>query len=297
MSIFAAIMIVFPNAKINLGLRITSRRPDGYHMIESLMVALPWHDVLEGVAGQGPSHTLTVTGRQVDCPVEKNLVMKSISALEAEIREPLPPLDLYLRKIIPDGAGLGGGSADATFAIKLVDSLLSLGLTEDRLCRVAAKVGADCPFFIYNKVSSATGIGTDLTPSASADEALRKLSPIVVVAKPPESISTREAYAGITPRPLDGPLPWEIVSTLPPKEWETAGLVNDFESTVAVKCPSVKRIKEKMQTLGAIYCSMSGSGSAVYGLFDKGSDILSAPLDEIFPKCDTMVSPLFPKMA
>ena len=121
-------MIVFPNAKINLGLDILSRRPDGYHEISTVMVPVGWHDVLEVVPSRGGKTTLTVNGNTVDCPAEKNLVMKAYRALD-EVTRPLPPVDIYLRKIIPDGAGLGGGSADAAFTIKALNALFSLGLT------------------------------------------------------------------------------------------------------------------------------------------------------------------------
>lgn len=126
-------MLLFPNAKINLGLDILRKRVDGYHDIETVMVPVPWRDVLEIVPAQGESTTLTVTGRHVDCPPEKNLVMKAFRALEREV--PLPPVDIYLRKIIPDGAGLGGGSADAAFTLRGLNELFSLGYSDTELAR------------------------------------------------------------------------------------------------------------------------------------------------------------------
>lgn len=285
-------MIVFPNAKINLGLRVTRRRPDGYHDIESLMAPIMWRDILEAVPGSGSDHRLMITGRRVDCPVESNLVMKAVRALEKACGSPLPPTDIYLRKIIPDGAGMGGGSADASFTLKAVNALHGLRLTDGELAAIAATIGADCPFFINNKVAEATGTGTVLTPAPATEEALRALGLHIVVAKPQEGVSTREAYAGITPRPLDGPTPAEIVASLPPEKWEAEGLTNDFEQSVMARCPSIARAKAAMKELGAAYAAMTGSGSAVIGLFRPERDILSAPIADIFPGCDTFAAPL-----
>lgn len=287
-------MIVFPNAKINLGLRITARRPDGYHDIESLMVPVGWRDILEVVPGKSTTHTLTVSGQAIDCPPEANLVMKALRALEGSLSSPLPPLDIFLRKIIPDGAGLGGGSSDAASLLTAVNTHLSLGLSAEELASTAARIGADCPFFIYNNVAEATGTGTTLIDASAAKDALRSLRLTIAIAKPPEGVSTREAYAGVAPRPLEGPTPAEIVATLPPSQWEDAGLVNDFEPSIFARCPSVKRAKEVMRAAGAVYCAMSGSGSAVFGLFAEGSDNMSDVLAEELPDCSRFVAPLLP---
>lgn len=286
-------MLTFPNAKINLGLRITRRRPDGYHDIRSLMVPIAWHDILEAVPSDTGCHSLTVTGRHVDCPPEKNLVMKALRALEEAIGHTLPPTALYLRKIIPDGAGLGGGSADAAFTVKALDRLHGLSLTESRMAAIAAQVGADCPFFISDRTAAVSGTGTTLTPAPEAEEALRRERLILVVAKPSEGVSTREAYAGVTPRQAEGePAPDEIVATLPPEEWAAAGLTNDFEPSVMARCPAIAAAKERMLHLGAAYAAMTGSGSAVIGLFRPDSDIMSAQLRQEFDGCDTFASPL-----
>lgn len=286
-------MIVFPNAKINLGLRITRRRPDGYHDIESLMVPVAWHDILEVVPGKGSAHTLTVTGRTVDCPPEANLVMKAVRALEDHLGAPLPPLDFYLRKIIPDGAGMGGGSADASFALMAVNDLLGLGLSSDTLASVASRVGADCPFFIYNKVMAATGTGTTLIAAPEAEDALRRLGLTIAIAKPQAGVSTKEAYAGVVPDLPDGLLPAPIVATVAPDGWTAAGLVNDFEPSVMGKCHEIARVKAAMEELNPVYCAMTGSGSAVFGLFEHDdADKLSACLRSVFPGCDTFAAPL-----
>lgn len=142
-------MISFPNAKINIGLDILRKRPDGYHDICTVMVPVPWCDILEIVPSKGIDTTLTVTGRRVDCPAEKNLVMKAYRALN-DIT-PLPPLDIHLHKIIPDGAGMGGGSSDAAFTLSTINKLLQLDIPDDTLAQIASSIGADCPF------SSTTG--------------------------------------------------------------------------------------------------------------------------------------------
>lgn len=286
-------MIVFPNAKINLGLRITRRRPDGYHDIESLMVPVAWRDILEVVPGGGAGLRLFVTGRGVDCPPESNLVVKALRALERHRSGSLPPLDIYLHKIVPDGAGMGGGSSDASHILCAVNSMLSLGLSEADLAAVAAGVGADCPFFIYNNVAEASGTGTTLSPAPEAAGALRAVGLSIVIAKPGEGVSTREAYAGVTPRPLTGLPPAAIVASLPPEEWASAGLVNDFELSVMARRPAIASAKATMYDMGAAYASMTGSGSAVYGLFrEEAGDILSARARERFDGCDILVAPL-----
>ena len=253
-------MVVFPNAKINLGLYVTARRPDGYHEIETVMVPVDWHDILEIVPAKGTSTTLTVTGRRVDCPPEKNLVMKAYRALDRHV--PLPPLDIYLHKIVPDGAGLGGGSSDAAFTLRTIDSMLNLQLGSDRLKEIAAGLGADCPMFIDNSPVLATGIGTTLTSVGLP--ALSGLS--VVIAKPCEGVSTALAYAAITPHPHDVPLT-DILSH-PVATWRDT-LANDFEPSISAIHPEISRLRELFYDCGALYAAMSGSGSAVFGLFDN----------------------------
>lgn len=185
-------MILFPNAKINLGLNVVRRRPDGYHDIETLFYPVPWRDILEIVPAAGDTTTLTVSGRAVDCPAEKNLVMKAYRALDSVT--PLPPVDIYLHKVVPDGAGLGGGSADAAFTLTGLNELFALGFSKEKLAGIAATIGADCPFFIYDTPMLATGIGDVFTPVA-----LDLSGYTLVIVKPQVSVSTKEAYACIRP--------------------------------------------------------------------------------------------------
>ncbi|MDE6556536.1 MAG: 4-(cytidine 5'-diphospho)-2-C-methyl-D-erythritol kinase [Duncaniella sp.] len=275
-------MILFPNAKINLGLDIISRRTDGYHDIATVMIPTQWRDVLEIVPARGTETTLTVTGRTVACPVEKNLVMKAYRALWSVV--PLPPVDIYLRKIIPDGAGLGGGSADAAFTLIGLNRLFALDLSDAQLAEIAAVLGAACPFFSYNRPMLCTGIGTDLSPIDLPD--FHGLS--LVIIKPPVSVPTAEAYRGVTPSVPARPIP-EILD-LPVKDWQ-GKLKNDFEKSVFKAFPVIGKIKEDLLSLGAVYASMSGSGSAVYGFFE--TDKLSHPdLSAKFKGCLVHSSPL-----
>lgn len=275
-------MIVFPNAKINLGLYITARRPDGYHDISTVMVPVMWRDILEIVPSPEKESRLFTSGRPVDCAEADNLVMKAYRALGALVGG-LPPVDIYLEKVIPDGAGLGGGSADASFAIMALNELFNLGLERDTLAKVAVTVGADCPFFIYNRPALCEGIGdrisTDVDPALS-DKA-------IVIAKPRgAAVSTREAYAGVTPC-AEHPALRQLV-TLSPSDWQTAGMRNDFEKSVFARCPAIGELKRRLLVEGAEYAAMSGSGAAVFGIF--GSDNLAQTACEKLGDCDKIVT-------
>lgn len=267
-------MILYPNAKINLGLNILRRRPDGYHDIETVMVPTGWCDILEIVpAGAGEESSLTTSGRPVDCPPEKNLVMKALRAVKQRHPE-MPAAHIYLRKIIPDGAGLGGGSADAAFTVMGLNELFGLGMSREEMAETAATIGADCPFFIYNRPMLATGTGTTLSP---ADVCLDGL--YLAIAKPEgKSVSTAAAYAGVTPH-ADAPSPAAALAR-PAEQWQEA-VRNDFEASVGALVPEVALLKKHMLDAGAIYSAMSGSGSAVFGIFAsaKMADDAIAGLD------------------
>lgn len=258
-------MIFFPNAKINLGLRITSLRPDGYHDLDTLMLPVGWCDVLEMIPAATVAGSFRQIGGPTDCPVEKNLVIKALRALEAAIGHKLPPLDIVLEKHIPFGAGLGGGSADAAFAIRGANEIFGLGLDDETMAAVAVRVGADCPFFIYNRPMHATGIGEILCPADVS--ALSRYT--VVVAKPvSEAVSTAVAYAGVCPRPLDTGTSLTAELSQPVSEWMTRGvLVNDFERSVFAIRPEIAALKNTFLNSGAEYASMSGSGAAVFAFF------------------------------
>lgn len=275
-------MIGFPNAKINIGLDILRRRADGYHDIETIFYPVGWKDILEIVPATGTETTLTVTGRRVDCPPEKNLVMKAYRALAAIT--PLPAVDIHLHKIIPDGAGLGGGSSDAASTIVMLNEMFSLALQKEQMAEIAATIGADCPFFIYNRPMIATGTGTTLRPY---DISL-KGCPIVIV-KPDVSVPTVAAYAGVSPALPDMPLS-ERIAGKTPAEWRDC-IRNDFEPSVFAGFPTIAGIKTALEETGAYYVAMSGSGSAVYAIYNIG-DILSDRLGDSFPGCDIFTATL-----
>ncbi len=274
-------MITFPNAKINIGLDILRKRPDGYHDLQTLMAPVGWTDILEIVPRKsGYEDILTTTGRPVNCPPENNLVMKAIIAMRKSY--PLPPLEVYLHKIIPDGAGLGGGSADAAFTIKMIRDMYIPTASDTEIAVIASSIGADCPFFIYNRPMLCEGIGTEMRPmDIDLPESLR-----VVIIKPPVYVSTREAYANVIPTRPHQSLESRL-KEFPIEKWQR-NIVNDFERSVFPAFTEVAEIKEKLCELGAVYASMSGSGSAVYGFFM--TDNISDSLAEDFSGCDICVT-------
>ena len=254
-------MILFSDCKINIGLDITARRPDGYHDISTVMVHIPWHDIIELLPAKGNAPSLTVVGRNVDCPPEKNLVMKAFRVMEREYG--IPPVDIVLEKIIPDGAGLGGGSADAATTLKGLNEMFGLNVDSRRLAELASEIGADCPFFIYDTPMYCTGIGTVMQPEGV-------------------SVSTREAYSRVVPQIPDVALP-ELID-LPVEMWQ-GRVKNDFESSVFSVAPQVRELKEMMLAEGAAYASMSGSGASVYGIFND--DKLA---DNARSRCGSLIS-------
>jgi 4-diphosphocytidyl-2-C-methyl-D-erythritol kinase len=263
-------MISFPNAKINLGLNVTAKRPDGYHNIETVFYPVNLCDVLEIVPSQEGKTVFITSGIPVDGNPENNLVMKAFNLLKNDYD--LPETAIYLRKNIPFGAGLGGGSSDAAFMLKLLNEFAGLGLSVWQLEEYAGRIGADCPFFIQNKPVFAEGTGTIFTPVNLSLQGY-----FLVLIKPDIFVSTKEAYSKIQPKQVDLPIT-EIIKR-PLKEWKNQ-LMNDFEAGVFAQYPSIKNIKQELYNQGAIYASMSGSGSSVYGIFEKPEK-----LDVAFPDC------------
>ncbi len=261
-------MISFPNAKINLGLRITGKRKDGYHEIETCMVPIPLYDALEMIVDTKKS-SWTQTGLPIPGDAKDNLILKAYQLLRKDFPN-LPQLTIHLHKNIPTGAGLGGGSADAAFALTLMNNLLDLILDDFFLEEYAAQLGSDCPFFIENTPKIAKGRGEILEPIA-----LDLTGTFLVLVNPGIHIGTREAYAGVTPATPKVGLR-EIL--LDRKRWKDE-LVNDFERHIFASHPVIGSIKEKMYTAGAYYAAMSGSGSSVFGLFDEKPTGLTWPDD------------------
>lgn len=250
-------MILFPNAKINLGLYVESKRPDGYHNISTVFYPIPLCDVVE-VATSG-TVALQCFGNRVDCEPEKNLVMKAYRLLEREFG--LPPVEICLYKHIPDGAGLGGGSSDAVAVLKALNALFGLNVANAELAEYAAKLGADCPFFVYNQPMAARGTGNEFS-----DVAVDLSGYVMVLVKPDVSVPTAAAYSDVVPRVPETPV--EHLVARPIEEWKHT-LSNDFERSVFLRYPQLQRIKDGMYASGALYASMSGSGSAMYAIFEN----------------------------
>jgi 4-diphosphocytidyl-2-C-methyl-D-erythritol kinase len=258
-------MISFPNAKINLGLHIIGKRKDGYHDIETCMVPIPLFDALEMILDK--KQTWNSSGLQIPGDSKDNLILKAEKLFRKEFPA-LPNLNIHLHKNIPMGAGLGGGSADGAFALKLMNNLFDLHLDDFFLEEYAAQLGSDCPFFIENTPKIARGRGELLEP---IDLSLQ--GSYIVLINPGIHVGTKEAYAGITPAPPKVKLVEVLANRIRWKE----ELVNDFESSIFKNHPEIAEIKEKMYEAGAFYAAMSGSGSSVFGLFDlRPSDLVFA---------------------
>lgn len=255
-------MLRFPNCKINLGLYITRKREDGYHDIETIFYPVPLHDVLEVVPAQGDESSMHLSGLQVAGNATDNLVWKAYELMRSQYPAPIPAIDIFLHKSLPMGAGLGGGSADGAFMLALLNDYCKLGCTEAELASMALQLGSDCPFFIYNTPQFATGRGEQMQP-VSIDLSGFSLQLIC----PEVHIATGKAFSMITPRPA--PYDLRQLQDLPVVNWKEH-VSNDFEDAVFAQHPELAEIKEQLYSQGAIYAAMSGSGSTIYGLFQKG---------------------------
>lgn len=262
-------MILFVNAKLNLGLHIVRRRPDGYHDLETLFYPVglyngmpqcpaPFCDVLEINRSCSGADVIELTGRQLDCPLGKNLAVKALNIFREHCKESFA-VELRLEKHLPDGAGLGGGSADASFVLRALNELSGYPFTDEELARMALALGADCPFFILNRPAFGAGVGEKLVEAEPVLEGRW-----CVIVKPMLHISTREAFAGVTPDDTRAPL--RELAKEPLTEWRRL-LVNDFERSLFPHHPELREIKEKLYTEGAEYASMSGSGASLFGIY------------------------------
>ena len=262
-------MIIFPKAKINLGLRITGNRPDGYHDIETIFYPIDLCDALEFVqAGENANEDiLIITGRRNCGKPEENLVIRSLRKLREYFS--VPTLKIHLHKAIPTGAGLGGGSSDAASTIKVINKHFSLSLSSEEMKIIALGLGSDCPFFIDCDPVVATGRG----------EIMQPIGPIlagyyVVLVYPGIGISTQEAYEKCFPGTPEKKF-LQLIN-YPITQWKDL-IINDFENSIFKKYPEIGAIKQTLYDTGALYSSMSGSGSTVYGIF-KGKPAVT---DEI----------------
>jgi len=254
-------MISFPNAKINLGLNIVGKRTDGYHNIESCFYPIPWKDSLEVI--ESKSFSFNSYGLEIPGTADTNLCVKAYELLQSDYN--LSPIEIHLLKKIPMGAGLGGGSADGAFTLKIISDLFGLKLSEQQLEAYSLQLGSDCPFFIRNEAAIAKGRGEALE-SIHLDLSEYFLA----IHNPGIHVSTREAYAGVTPK--QSVLSIEETLSRPPTEWKGV-LKNDFEASIFPNHPAIASLKEEMYASGAIYASMTGSGSTVYGIFEKAESL------------------------
>lgn len=254
-------MIVFPNAKINLGLRILRKRNDGYHDIQTYMVPVNFCDALEIVPSLD-GFKFSTSGIPIDSKPDNNLCVQAYELMKQTYG--VEPVKIHLHKVIPPGSGLGGGSSDAAFALTLLRKLFTLKFCDSELEGLAALLGSDCPFYILNKPQLIQHTGT---PS---HKFLRIKKYEVVIVIPPVHISTRWAYSVITPSGIEIPDAATIMAD--EDRWREL-LINDFEEPVFQHYPQLKDIKDKLYKSGAFYASMSGSGSAVYGLFHETHDL------------------------
>ena len=264
-------MISFPNCKINLGLNIISRRQDGFHDIETVFYPIPFRDALEVVRTENEidHFQFTSSGIKINGAAEENLCIQAYQLLKSKFPQ-LPSLKMHLHKAIPIGAGLGGGSADAAFTLKLVNQEFQLNLSTEKFIDYSLLLGSDIPFFIINKPCLATGRGEILQP-VRLDLSEYK----IVIVYPGIHINTAWAFSQLkVPDIYSVGDPSRTLNILeqPPGNWKDQ-LTNDFEPIVFKKYPEIKEIKKKLSMAGASYCSMSGSGSSVYALFKKDETI------------------------
>jgi len=271
-------MIVFPNCKINLGLHIVRKRADGFHDLETIFYPVRFNDILELIPDRetiGGPVFYSQTGIQIMGEPADNLCVKAYQLLKIDFPL-LPPVKMHLHKVIPTGAGLGGGSADAAFTLQLLNDYFKLGLSTDQLLHYALTLGSDCPFFILNKPAYATGRGEILEP-VTVDLTGHTL----VIVNPGIHVPTAKAFSGV--RPTEPEKTLKAIITQPISRWADE-LVNDFEKSIFYEYPEIAAIKEELYRAGASYASMSGSGSTVYGLFPDGKPLILNLPPEYFIK-------------
>ena len=267
-------MKLFPNCKINIGLRVVRKREDGYHDLETIFYPVyGLHDELEvnrvsgiGNRESGVGFSFIQEGLAVDCPAEDNLIIKCYQHMRAKYPQ-IGDVRIRFKKNIPFGAGLGGGSSDAAHMAIALNEIFALGLTREQLAEEVRPLGADCPFFIYNAPCYAEGIGDKLTPISLDLRGLR-----LIMIKPNCGVSTREAYSGIIRHPeVEGQIKQALQDRQSFADMRPL-LVNDFEQTVFPLYPEIAEIKQRLLDAGAVYAAMSGSGSTVFGLFQHDSE-------------------------
>ncbi|MCF0235249.1 MAG: 4-(cytidine 5'-diphospho)-2-C-methyl-D-erythritol kinase [Bacteroidaceae bacterium] len=267
-------MVVFPCSKINLGLNIVERRSDGYHNLETVFYPIPLHDNLEVISVKNATqdYLLHKTGLEIEGEDDNNLVVKVFRLLKEEFSQ-IPSVEIWLHKRIPSGAGLGGGSSDAAYMMRLLNEKYDLKMTDEDIEYRLSRLGADCPFFYHSRPAYATGIGDQLLP---IDFDLAGYT--LVLVKPDVHVSTREAYSLVHPKPSSQSLLFAL--SQPIETWRET-VKNDFEFSVFKQYPAIAAIKQTLYDMGAVYASMSGSGSSVFGLFRRSQPEAA----EVFSDC------------
>ncbi len=274
-------MIQFPTAKINLGLNVVEKRADGYHNLQTVFYPVGIKDALEifPMDESFPSATdcdLKVTNITIEGDEQCNLVMRAYNLLKQDFPD-LPRIHAHLYKGIPTQAGMGGGSSDCGFMIRLLNESFHLGLSEQQMIGYAVRLGADCPFFILNRPCYAEGIGEKLYPIS-----LDLSSWYIAIVRPPIPVSTKEAFSLVTPRYPQ--ISCRELVTKPVETWREA-LTNDFEQSVFAIHPEIGRIKQQLYDAGAVYAAMSGSGSSLFGLFHQPVSLEGFKGDGVFTTC------------
>ncbi|MBK8291213.1 MAG: 4-(cytidine 5'-diphospho)-2-C-methyl-D-erythritol kinase [Flammeovirgaceae bacterium] len=250
-------MVVFPQCKINLGLHVVSKRDDGFHNIETCFYPVPWTDILEVIKSE--DFSFTYSGTTIPGSAEENLCIKAYKLLQSDFN--LSPVKIHLHKVIPMGAGLGGGSSDAAFMLRSLNSLFGLNLSVEQLNTYAAKLGSDCSFFVTDTPKLGSGRGEILQPTPVSLKGL-----YLVIVKPTIHISTAEAYASVKPK--EPSISLSAILESPITSWK-GKLRNDFEDSVFKIHSPINKIKDELYRHGALYASMSGSGAAVFGIFNE----------------------------
>lgn len=263
-------MILYPNAKINIGLNITNKRADGFHDLETLFYPLQLADALEFV--EADTFSYSQSGIVIDSNIESNLVVRAFKAVQQQYD--IPDIKIHLHKVIPTGAGLGGGSADAAFMIAGLNRLFCLQMSNQEMIDMSATLGSDCPFFILNTPAMATGRGEILTPTAFS-----LLGHHLVLIKPSCFVSTADAFAKVSPQKPKHELKSDIQLT--PHLWGDV-VKNDFEASVFSKFPQIENIKQTLIDEGAEYAAMSGSGASMFGIFKTDRSDLRSKFENCF---------------
>lgn len=262
-------MLTFPNAKINLGLNILEKRKDGYHNLESCFYPVPWTDSLEII--ESSTLEFQTYGLEIPGDISANLCIKAYELIKKDFD--IPPVQIHLLKSIPMGAGLGGGSANGAFMLKLLNKYYKLGIDTVTLQEYALQLGSDCPFFIENEPVIASGRGEVFQPIQ-----LSLTGYFIALQNPGVHISTKEAFSGINPTATETSISETI--QLPMSDWRE-NLTNDFETSIFLNHPEIKELKEDMYSAGAQYASMTGTGSTVYGVFKEKPQLRDSVILEL----------------